>query len=168
MWWNENMKTNKEIRIPRWSCTAVVARLILKMWRNLWQMHCYDIEKLWAVLTMKWETLDVLVTPDNHFSNLLIHTHSHEHANGEVFLNDTDKNCIACKNRFHIWILQWYTAARVLLIEITRLLNIALLCYYPRTFKKGKVNLQQQKQRAWEGDALKHKRMLLLFDCMGT
>ena len=92
----KNMKTNKEIRIQWCSCNAVVARLILKMWRNLWQMHCYDIEKLWAVLTMKWETLDVLVTPDNHFSNLLIHTHSHEHANGEVFLDGTHENCVVC------------------------------------------------------------------------
>ena len=35
-------------------------------------MHFRDIEKLWAelpnTLCMKWETLDVLVTPDNHFN----------------------------------------------------------------------------------------------------
>ena len=39
-------------------------------------MHFRDIEKLWAelpnTLWMKWETLDVLVTPDNHFNGARI------------------------------------------------------------------------------------------------
>ena len=39
-------------------------------------MHFRDIEKLWAelpnTLWMKWETLDVLVTPDNHFNDARI------------------------------------------------------------------------------------------------
>ena len=39
-------------------------------------MHFRDIEKLWAelpnTLCMKWETLDVLVTPDNHFNDARI------------------------------------------------------------------------------------------------
>ena len=39
-------------------------------------MHFRDIEKLWAelpnTLCMKWETLDVLVTPDNHFNGARI------------------------------------------------------------------------------------------------
>ena len=39
-------------------------------------MHFRDIEKLWAelpnTLCMKWKTLDVLVTPDNHFNGTRI------------------------------------------------------------------------------------------------
>ena len=78
-------------------------------------MHCYDIEKLWAVRKMKWGTLDVLVTPDNHFTSAHI-LNQHGHEIWESISNPRLR-----------W-LQWF-----LIQEYTDILHIIMLYIYTHT-----------------------------------